>query len=381
MARGRPATPLGTWGSISTRQLDSGKWHAQTDLRLWNGKTVRVQARANSKTAATNALKKRCTERLGTEDTDTLTTTSTVATLFTSWIDTKTDVRPQTRDRYQNAIDNHLVPDFGQMRINEVTPAFLDRYLQAKTPGIAHNLTTVLKGSFKMATRYGLVAANPMDAVRPVSQNEREVKALDPSEISEFRATIAESGDQTLIDVTDLCLATGLRAGEALALRWQDVDLDSTPPTLTVSGTISYAKGVGNRRQDLTKTATSLRTIQLPPVAEALLRRRHAELGLLEMVFPSERETYIWQGTFNARLRKARGERFNWVTVHTLRKTLASLVADELGPHKAADVLGHADSRLTERVYYARNRRGVPIGEVVDQAIPETGGLGKTSEN
>lgn len=371
MARGRPATPLGTWGAISTQQLPTGRWVAETRLRLWNGDTVRLQARGGSKTGATNALKQRCAERLGAEDTDSLRTTSPVSALFEAWLDTKNKIRPQTRDRYRSAIDNHLTPDFGNMRINEVTPAFLDRYLQAKTPGIAHNLTTVLRGAFTMATRYGLTATNPMDAVRPVEQAAKEVRALDRSEIQPFRDQIAQSEDQTLIDVTDLCLATGLRAGEALAVRWQDVDLDSTPATLTVTGTVVYAKGEGNQRQEMPKTATGVRTIQLPPVARAMLARRRRELGAIEMVFPSERETYIWQGTFNARLRKARGERFAWVTVHTLRKTLASLIADELGPHKAADVLGHADSRLTERVYYERNRRGVAIGDVVNRAIPE----------
>ncbi|WP_301925159.1 site-specific integrase [Corynebacterium glaucum] len=218
-----------------------------------------------------------------------------------------------------------------------------------------------------------------MDAVRPVGQTTKEVRALDRADIQPFRDQIAKSGDQTLIDVTDLCLATGLRAGEALALRWEDVDLDADPPTLTVTGTVVYSKGDGNRRQQLPKTSTGVRTIQLPPVARELLQRRKTDNGIMEMVFPSERETYIWQGTFNARLRKARGEEFSWVTVHTLRKTLASLIADELGPHKAADVLGHADSRLTERVYYERNRRGVPIGEIVNRAVPAAEQVSKKS--
>lgn len=356
---------IGTW------QLDSGRWVANTRLRLWNGQTVQVRARGYSKSAATNALKQKCADRLGTEDTETLRTNSPVAALLDAWIETKDNLRPQSRDRYQNAIDNHLRPDLGSMRINEVTPAFLDRYLQAKTAGIAHNINTVLNGAFKMATRYGLVAANPMDAVRAVEQPAKEVRALDKTEIQPFRDQIAKSGDQTLIDVTDLCLATGLRAGEALALRWEDVDLEGVPATITVNGTVVYAKGQGNRRQETAKTSTSVRTIQLPPVARAMIERRAEQYAEhLDMVFPSETGTYIWQGTFNARLRKARGKDYAWVTVHSLRKTLASLIADELGPHKAADVLGHADSRLTERVYYERNRRGVAIGDVVDQAVP-----------
>lgn len=369
MARGRPATPLGTWGEINIKQLDSGRHQAETRLRLWNGDTARIQARGKSKTAAVNALKEKCTERLGASDTEVLTMTSPVRELMEQWIDTKTKVRPQTRDRYRNAIDNHITPAFGKMRLNEVTPAFLDSWLQGKAEGIGPNIRTVLSGAFTMATRYGLIAANPMAVVQPLESTKKDVRALTPEEIPAFRAQIAKSKDELLIDVTDFALATGLRAGEVLATDWTDVDVDANVPILQMSGTLVYSRETGNIRQDVGKSDAAARPIQLPAVAVDILRRRKEKYGELPMVFPSGAGTYVWENNFNTRLRRWRGERFNWVTIHSLRKTLASLVADQLGPHKAADVLGHADSRLTETVYYQRNRQGVPIGDVVDQVV------------
>lgn len=220
-----------------------------------------------------------------------------------------------------------------------------------------------------MATRHGLIPSNPMAVVQPVEVEQKEVRALSVDEIPMFREQIANSGDELLIDVTDFALVTGLRAGEVLATVWQDVDIDSDIPTLQMTGTMVYSSETGHVRQDVGKSNAAARPIQLPAVAVEILRRRKEKYGELSMVFPSGAGTFVWENNFNTRLRKWRGERFNWVTIHSLRKTLASLVADQLGPHKAADVLGHADSRLTERVYYERNRQGVPIGDLVDQVV------------
>ena len=369
MARGRPATPVGSWGEIHSKQLNNGRWNAETRLRLYTGESVRIRARGQSKSAATNALKAKCAERLGASDTHALSTTSPVKDLLDYWVGTKTKVRPQTRDRYQSVIDVHLHPAFGELRINELTPARLDAWLQAQTSGVASSARTVLKGATSMATRYGLMPADPMAVVQAVEVEPVEARALDVEEIPAFRAQIAKSGNETLIDVTDFSLATGLRAGEVLALLFADTHVDEDPPVMYMTGTLVYSSETGHIRQSFGKSDAAGRPIQLPAIAVEIIRRRQEKYGALPMVFPSGAGTFIWENNFNRWLRDARGEKFNWVTIHTLRKTLASLVADELGPHKAADVLGHADSRLTERVYYERNRRGVPIGEVVDGVL------------
>lgn len=369
MARGRPATPPGNHGEINTKQLDSGKHRAETWLRLHSGKSVRVRGTGKSKTAAINAVKARCTERLGAENTPTLSSTSPLRDAIDEWFDQKKELAPTTRDRYTNSIEKHIKPAMGDLRLNEITPLFVDSWLQQQTAGTVSNIRSVLKGVFDMLTRYGLVHKNPMASVQAVRVETKEVRALDRDEIPLFRERIATSKNETLIDVTDFCLATGLRAGEVLALRWEDLDLDHKPPLMRLQGTMIYSRETGHQRQEEGKTATSKRPVQLPAVAVAIVQRRQEKFGELEMVFPSGAGTYLWENNFNRWLRKWRGEQFDWVTIHSLRKTLASLVADELGPAKAADVLGHADSRLTERVYYERNRRGVPIGQVVDEVM------------
>lgn len=372
MSRGRPAIPLGTWGAISTTQLPSGGWQATTWLRKYNGDKQRVKATARSKSGAETLVKQRCQERLGTTDTEQLKSNSTVQAAIEHWLK-QLDVRDATRDRYRSCATKHIYPAMGNMRLNECTTHFLETWIKSKSPGTANNCRSVLAGTFTLMARWGLLATNPMQNVSSVRSSSKTKRALKPHEVTEFREQLAKSGDQTLIDVIDLCLVTGLRAGEVLALRWQDVHLDRVPQVIEVTGTLSYSKARGNYRSDDAKTKTSHRTIQLGSNAVAMLKRRRSELaGYLEPVFPSASGSFIWENNFNRKLRKWRGEQFEWVTVHTLRKTLATLVADELGVGKASEVLGHASSVLTEQVYIVRSETGVPIGDLADGFLEST---------
>lgn len=371
MSRGRPKLPLGTWGNIGYSTTAAGTIEARATVRHVNGKSSRVKARGKSKSAARQRLLEKLADVTTVTDGGSLTRTSTVAALMSAWIDSRRgEVRQQSLDRYETSVNLHIVPAFGDMRVNEVTPAFLDTYVRSLSHGTAPGVLRALRGAFSLAVRYGLIAHNPADAVRPVKAPKKEVRALTPGELPDFRAAIVDHGDGLLTDVVDFCLATGLRAGEVLALKFSDVDLDSGTPTISLGFTLVHTREKGNHRQDEGKTDSSRRVIQLPTVAVEIVRRRRAEHGDdIDWVFPSAAGTMMWESNFNRKLRAARGERWGWVTVHTLRRTLASIVADELGPHKAADVLGHADSVLTETVYYQRNRQGVPIGDVVDRVL------------
>lgn len=371
MARGRPATPLGAWGAIDVRQVGEKRFQASTRLRLYNGKVVRVRATGPSKTAATNRLKERCNERLEVRDSKNLSSNSRLSELLDYWLATKTDVRPQTLERYKRAINNHVKPNLGDLRLNEISPSILDAWFKTLPLGVVGNVRTVLSAALRLATRYELMRANPMAVVDIPAPEVKKARALSPEEVTRFQKQIATSGDENLIDVVDFCLCTGLRAGEVFALRWEDVIEDAQGNmAVMVRGTMAYSKENGNVRQDFGKTAAAMRPIPLAARAVEIVQKRRAKYGdLLEVVFPSSRGTYQWENNFNRQLRNWRGKEFSWVTIHTLRKTVASLVADELGPHKAADVLGHADSRLTERAYYERNRAGVPIAELIDKVV------------
>lgn len=162
-----------------------------------------------------------------------------------------------------------------------------------------------------------------------------------------------------LQDAVDLILGTGCRIGEIGALVFPEIvfpeiDLAVTSPTLTVSGTIITETGVGTYRQSWAKTTAGYRTLYLPPFAVGLLLRRRVEnhANPHDAVFPTRRGTWRqvsnWERMWN---QVVDGTAFDWVTFHTFRRSVATLIDREVGIEAARAQLGHEDSDITRDFY------------------------------
>ena len=157
-----------------------------------------------------------------------------------------------------------------------------------------------------------------------------------------------------MADIIDLMLATGCRIGEILALRWSDLDLDGDKPTLTVAGTIKTERGRGTYRKPRPKSDSSYRTIVLPTFAVEMLVGRHQQAppNDLDAVFATRNGTWHQVGNVERRWRQIREHSgFHWVTPHTFRKSVATLIADSLDSETAAQQLGHSSSTITKDFY------------------------------
>lgn len=357
MARGRPATPLGTHGDVSEPvQLPSGRWQVSTYLRLHSGKTVKVKASGKSETAATRALEQRCAERLAGEDAITLTTTSTLSALLAEWLP-RHDVTDRSRTIYEKAIDKHINPKIGKLRLNELTTPALQAFLEGLTVGTARTSRAVLGSAVSFANRWGLMTNNPVRETKLPKRQRQEVNALTDAEMDAYRKAVEEwcetgtrgpKRGEGLLEIIDVLRGSGLRIGEALALRWQDVDLKAG--TVTVRGTTDEKGG----RKDLPKTSSSRRTIPVAAVALDALKRQagkeHSTYGL-EPVFPTRNGTYRTGVNVQSRLRDARGPLT--IQPHDFRKTVATRIEAEFGMLAASRYLGHASTAVTEQAYLA----------------------------
>jgi integrase len=161
-----------------------------------------------------------------------------------------------------------------------------------------------------------------------------------------------------LPDLVGFLMATGLRIGEACGLPWNAVDLQA--------GTVEVrAAAVRVRGQGLvvktTKTDAGTRTLVLPRWCTAMLRERAARLNpdrgyRSHPVFPALLGGCRDPSNTQADLREAfTAADFDWVTSHTFRKTVATLM-DQAGlpSRAAADQLGHAHTSVTTDVYFGR---------------------------
>jgi integrase len=146
--------------------------------------------------------------------------------------------------------------------------------------------------------------------------------------------------------------------GEALALYWEDVDLDGA--RVSIKYTVVRVRGAGLRRKE-PKTESGVRDLPLPSWAVQMLRRRHTiakaeNRPAASPVFPDTLGGLRDPANTRRALREARGsDGFAWVTSHVFRKT-AGTVLDEakLSARQIADQLGHSKPSMTQDVYMGR---------------------------
>lgn len=361
----RPSLEIGTYGAIKRTEVSPGRWRARTRFRDHDGVTRLVERYGATGAAAERALKSALRDRARPTGGDEITPDTAIRELGKAWIaslPTTGKVSPQTIEKYTRTVNKHIVPALGGVRINEISVGKLELFLTTvEADGTARWCRVCLTGMFSMAARHDAIGQNP---VRETSTRDRpatEIRALTLEEVALLRKNIATwSGSNTmgpprgddLAELVDVLLGTGLRIGEALALRWPDVDLDSKIPTITVAATIVSVGGT-YFRQETPKTKAGHRAVVLPPfVVDALRRQRDRELPAEnELVFPSTRGGVRSPNNVRRQLRQARGDGLGWVTPHVLRKTTATFIDRAVGVDAAAAQLGHSGTRVTTAHY------------------------------
>jgi integrase len=271
---------------------------------------------------------------------------------------------PSTRQLYTAAARLYVQPAVGDLRLGELTPALLDRALaQVRLrhgPQPARAARRALSNLCADAVRHGALRHNPVRDSRPIGCEHRQARALTPAEAADLQARLAADPTATRLDLPDLVqfmLGTGVRIGEAAAVRHAVLDL--AVGTVHINATVIRVPGAGLQIQPRTKTTPSQRVLALPlPVLDTLQHRRAhgAPTGPAGVVFPSPagqlRDPSNTQADLRAALDRAG---YPWVTSHTFRKTVASRLDDAgFSIRHIADQLGHARPSTTLDHYLGR---------------------------
>lgn len=380
----RPPLQVGTWGKISRDQVQPGAWRAMARFRDFDGITRKVEARGATGAKAERQLISAMTDRAMPAGEDITADTRISALAVVWWAEFQDlDRALNTRRRYEDIKDGYIIPGIGGLRIREATVSTLDRFL--KTIRTKHgNATaklckTVLSGMLGLAARHGALDGNPLRDVATIPTNDKEVRALTLQEVIALRAGLRQweidkkQGGRyptvDMLDVVDVMLATGCRIGEAMAIRWPDVDLKSEKPTLTINGTVVPERGKGLIIQEHPKSTNSRQRYFLPPFAvEMLLRRQVSQLvgNPHDVVFPSATGTLRDPNNFGKQWRNARDAlSFKWVTPHTFRKTVGTLLADSQGMAVASAQLGHSSEAVTSKHYVQKTHQAPDMTEAL----------------
>lgn len=384
----RPPLELETWGRIRRMTVD-GKPTARAYYRDSDGVTRTMDRRGKTPAEAERNLVRALKAHLAPASDD-LTGSSTIAELAARWLESKTRLAEGSVRIYRNAIKKHLEPGLGSVRLQEMTVPRLDRFLVALArssgPGTAKTTHVVLSGMFALAARHGAVRANPMTDVPAPERPKRRARAaapdlaavrgiLDRFELWDAGTEPREAGDHRprrarasdLVDSTSMIVGTGMRTGELLALQWDVLDLAAR--RVTVCRTIAQDRDGKFFVQDFTKSDAGYRELELPAeTVDMLMRRRVASFSAF--VFPSSVGTFRHPNNYRTTWRAAlQGTTWEGTTPKSFRKTVATVVRDELGIEAARDQLGHEETKTTERSYADEVHRGPAVALVLSKLL------------
>ncbi|ACZ40244.1 tyrosine-type recombinase/integrase [Sphaerobacter thermophilus] len=287
----------------------------------------------------------------------------TVKDYLERWLEdvARPSLRPRTYESYRGIITRHLTPALGRTRLARLSPDQVQRYInQKQAAGLSPRTVTyhraVLRKALNDAMRWGLVSRNAAALAAPPKQDRPPARFLTPEEARHFLDTVAGHRLEALFTVA---LAVGLRQGEALGLRWDDVDLEAG--TLTVRYALQRSGGALVLVEP--KTQRSRRTVALPAVALRALRE-HRTRQLEEriaapywddqgFVFTSTIGTAIDARNLTREFHRLRAEAgLPWLRFHDLRHGCASLLmAQGVNPRVVMEILGHSQITLTLGTY------------------------------
>lgn len=367
----RPPLPIGTFGTITTKEVRPGVFRARTRFRDFDGVTREIKGTGRSAAAAVRELKVKIADRsaptgdlIGPDM-----RISQVADIWLSLYRAEQRSEATTANEYQRIIDNVINPAIGNIRLREATAGRLERLIRSQDSHSRRKKTkTVLKMMFDAAVIDDALPANPVSSTSRLRGQKKDVQALSVEDLNAVRSAVdawmtkkrpGPKPNQDMPDIVDLLLATGCRIGEVLAIRWTDIDLSATPPTVSISGTIKTETGKGTYRKPKPKSDASKRTIALPPFAVDVLMRRRIEQrrNHYNAVFATRNGTWHQVGNIERRWRTIRADTgFDWVTPHTFRKTVATLIDRLVDSDTAARVLGHSSDAITKEFYIEKDR-------------------------
>ena len=387
----RPRTPIGTFGSITTRRTDGGRYVARTRYRDWDGKSRHVQFTGATRPTAERLLKKKLAERdLFHPGFSGMSADSSFPALVSYWLedmDLEDRLSPTTRLLYERNMRTLVLPFFKEVTLREIGVARCDYFLKQlakQSYNRARQARVVLRLALALAVRHEIIPRNPMDHVSRLRRPARTPDVFTWDELKAIRAGISaweqrpiKAGpkpDGQLGQIVEVMLGTSARIGELLAIRLGDLDLEAPIPSVRISGTIVSRRGEPTHRQDHPKTARSVRRVALPGFAFRAIQERLLKIHFTHpdtLLFSTRAGTPHTTNNVRRQLRDVMEKAgVADVTPHRFRRTAATAINEIGGLQLASELLGHSDPAITREYYIRRNETVNPItADFLEQAF------------
>ena len=307
-------------------------------------------------------------------------TPKTLDEFVEAWLTTKeSQVKPRTLDSYRGALQHHVLPTLGRMRLEDIRTYTIQKLLDHLAVSVgsrtSNYVRTVLKALFNQAEKWEMIIRNPVNGTARKAHKDRPITLWNPDQVRRF---LDVARNHRLYALFYLTLLTGLRMGEVLALSWSDLKED----TIVVSRSVDTRGGRVVESDPKTRSGRRIVAVDsgtLEVLAEYRERQRAelVDLGMAEDQEPERMFTSRVGATINASnlsnvwralQREAGVPRARF---HDLRHMhFSMLIMQGVDVKTVADRAGHADPVLTMRQYVhafdaQRKRAAIPLEDLL----------------
>ena len=276
----------------------------------------------------------------------------------------KIKVRPSSHQTYRGYIDNHIKPNIGDVPLNKLSSLHLQTLYKKLLAGgrverveskgqpkglsvkTVRNINQVISSAMDFAKDQKLIRSNPTDGCALPKLEHKEMKTLPVEQLTSFLREAKESG---VFELYYIELATGLRRGELLGLKWADIDL--AQGSLRVQRQIARING--EVIEAPLKTKNAYRTLPLSADAVDILREQRKKNGSSPYVFPSPTGGPISPDSVLHMLHRVlKRAGLSKVRFHDLRHTFATLALQNgVDIKTVSGMLGHYSAGFTLDTY------------------------------
>ena len=353
-------------GEGSIRKRKDGRWEGRYTAghNLETGKPIYRNVLGKTQAEVKEKLK------TAIQETQSLDFSKTGQYTVGQWMDVwyenyaKIKVRPSSHQTYKGYIENHIKPNIGDIPLEKLTTLDLQRLyktllangrvdrLESKgqpkglSPKTVRNIHQILSSALKLAQEQRIILTNPAEGCALPKVEHREMKTLPVEQLQSF---LREAKDSGVFELYYLELATGLRRGELLGLKWEDIDLEHGD--LRVRRQIARING--KVVEAPLKTKNAYRTLPLAEDTISILNEQKKKVGSSPWVFPSATGGPISPDSVLHMLHRVlKRAGLPQVRFHDLRHTFATLALQNgVDIKTVSGMLGHFSAGFTLDTY------------------------------